>query len=261
MTRDPEYIILGEWILTSNDTLLTNGAVVIGSGYIIEVGDQEDIIQKYPSIKKIGGKNHFVIPGMISTHTHLFQTFLKGIGQNLSLRPWVQNVTSPAAINLNEKEAYLSAAFGILDAVHSGTTSIFEFSYAFPDHHIFDAIVQAYVDLGVRGWIGIGVNDDGEQYGVNPALIQPLDKIIHRLEILKKSIREQSQGLVEPAIVTSSIRGLSKNGFQEISRYAHSNNLIFSYFNVILHFCTNNFWRINQPCSKQSSFLSFYCFL
>lgn len=228
MTRDPEYIILGEWILSSNDTLLTNGAVVIGSGYIIEVGDQENIVQKYPSIKKIGGKNHFVIPGMISTHTHLFQTFLKGIGLNLSLRPWVQNVTSPAAITLNEKEAYLSAAFGILDAVHSGTTSIFEFSYAFPDHHIFDAIVQAYVDLGVRGWLGIGVNDDGEQYGVNPILIQSLDKIIHRLDVLTKSIREKSQGLLEPAIVTSSVRGLTKTGFQEISQYAQTHNLIFS---------------------------------
>ena len=93
------------------------------------------------------------------------------------MRPWVQKVTSPASVALNSNDAYLSAAIGILDALHSGTTSIFEYAYAFPNDQIFKSILQAFLDAGVRGWLGIGVNDTGVELGVHPDLILPLDQI------------------------------------------------------------------------------------
>lgn len=228
MSRSADFIVLGEWVLPDSKKLMNDAGLVIKSDKILEVGPQSVLLEKYPDVKRFGGKDCLILPGFISTHTHLFQTFLKGVGQGLSLRPWVQKVTSPASIAMTPKDAYLSASIGILDALRSGTTSIFDFTYAFPDDRIFEAIVQAFVDLGARGWLGIGVNDSGQEFGVHPDLILPLDQIISRLDRLSDAIRIQSQGLVEPAIVTSSIRGLSSDGLKIISQYATDKKMIFS---------------------------------
>ncbi|MCC6147961.1 MAG: amidohydrolase family protein [Anaerolineaceae bacterium] len=228
MMAQQDLIVLGDWVWAGPGKLMERAGVVVRSGAILEVGTQADLLAKYPQAKRAGGDGRFVIPGMISTHTHYFQTFLKGIGQGLPLRTWIQTVTSPASVTMSEREAYLSAAVGIIDAVRSGTTSIFEFAYAFPNPAIFDAIVQAHLDLGVRGWLGIGVNDTGEDYGLNPALIQPLGEIPNTLDRLTASIRKLGRGLVQPAVAPSSIRGMSKDAIAVIAEYVHSNDLIFS---------------------------------
>jgi len=228
MSETVDYIIEGDWVFQEPGNLKTNAGVVIGSGVVLEVGLQSELLQKYPDVKRIGGSDCLILSGFISTHTHLFQTFLKGVGQELSLRPWVQKVTSPASVALNPQDAYLSAVVGILDALHSGTTSIFEYSYAFPNDQIFESILQAFLDAGVRGWLGIGVNDSGVEFGVHPDLILPLDQTLARLDRLSAMIRKNGQGLVEPAIVTSSVRGLSGEGIRVISQYAHDQKMIFS---------------------------------
>ncbi|NPV77989.1 MAG: amidohydrolase [Anaerolineae bacterium] len=228
MTTTADTIILGDWVWAGPGRLIENAAVAVRSGVVLEVGPQTALLPKYEGAKKLGGDGRFVLPGMISTHTHFFQTFLKGVGQGLPLRPWIQKVTSPASITMNEREAYLSAAIGIIDAIRSGTTAIFEFSYAFPNPGIFNAIVQAYMDLGVRGWLGIGMNDDGAEHGLNPALIQPLEKIPSLLDQITDSVQKQGNGLVYPALAPSSIRGMSKKAIPVISEYARSKGLIFS---------------------------------
>ncbi len=228
MNSKADTIILGDWVWTAPGRLIKNAAVVIGSGIVIEAGSQADLLSKYPGIKQIGGSGRFITPGMISTHTHFFQTFLKGVGQGLTLRPWIKKVTSPASITMNEREAYLSAAIGIMDAIRSGTTAVFEFSYAFPNPAMFNAIVQAYLDIGARGWLGIGVNDTGSEHGLNPALIQPLDQIPPLMDKITASVRKQGRGLVLPALAPSSIRGMSREAIPVISEYCRSKDLIFS---------------------------------
>lgn len=228
MATTGDVVISGDWVWAGAGRLIENAAVVVRSGVILEVGAQADLLPKYEKAKKLGGEGRFVLPGMISTHTHFFQTFLKGVGQGLPLRPWIQKVTSPASITMHEREAYLSTAIGIIDAIRSGTTAIFEFSYAFPNPGIFNAIVQAYLDLGVRGWLGIGVNDSGAEHGLNPALIQPLEKIPSWLDKITESVQKQGGDLVLPALSPSSIRGLSKSAVPVISEYARSKGLIFS---------------------------------
>ena len=228
MSKTADYIVLGDWILPTPENLIEDAGVVIGSGMVLEVGTRSELIERYPDAQRLGGKDCFVVPGFINTHTHLFQTFLKGVGQGLSLRPWVQTVTSPASIAMDPNDAYLSASLGILDALHSGTTSIFDFTYAFPNDDIFELILQAFVDIGVRGWLGIGINDTGQEFGVHPELITPLDQILSRLDRLSDSIRKHSQGLVKPAIVTSSIRGMSTEGLTILSQYALDKKMIFS---------------------------------
>lgn len=225
----PEILlVLGDWVLTSPEFALQSGAVAITGDHIVEVGSADELIRKFPNARKMGGEGRIVMSGMINTHTHLFQTFLKGLGQGLDLRSWVKSVTTPAALTMKPRDAYLAAMVGLMECIHSGATTIFDYSYAFPNPELYAAELQAFSDLGLRGWLGVGVNDTGAEFGVNPAFIQPAQKSLALVDDLRREVEKTWPDQLSVAITPSSIRGLSKNGIESFMGYVREHNLIFS---------------------------------
>ena len=51
--------------------ILSNGAVLVRDGIIIEVGDSEDLLRRFPNEEKLNTAGRAVIPGLIDPHTHL----------------------------------------------------------------------------------------------------------------------------------------------------------------------------------------------
>ncbi len=239
-----DLLIIGSWAWVGSGQLLKDVAVATAGEHILEIANAQKLRLKYPQAQVIGGENRLLVPGFISTHTHLFQTYLKGVGMELPLYEWIQKVTIPAALQMSERDAYLSAAVGIMEAIRSGTTTVMEYSYAFPDPEIFDAIIQAFADFGIRGWLGVGVNDTGAADGGHKAFIQPLEKCLLRLNALKTKLDHPPGKHIKLAISPSSIRGLSSNALQELRDYAEEHDIVFS-----LH--TNETNRDNEVALKR----------
>ena len=225
---EASLLVSGDWVAISADEVVPNSAVAMAGQMVLEVGPTDVLTGKYPTARQYGGPNRLILPGLINTHTHLFQTFLKGLGQGMLLRPWIRRITTPAALAMNERDAYLSAMVGLLEAIRSGTTSVFEYSYAFPDPVLHEAILQAFQDLGIRGWVGLGINDSGEAFGVHPALIQPLDECLARIARLQRQIRQADPGRIKLALTPSSMRGLSREGLLRLSDYSRDHDVILS---------------------------------
>lgn len=223
-----DYLVYGDWVVVSPEQIIDKGAVVIANGSILEVGSSDDLIKKYPSVLRYGGAGRLVLPGFINTHTHLFQTFLKGLGQGLQLRPWIQQVTTPAALVMTERDAYLSAMVGLIEAVHSGVTTVFEYSYAWQDPKLHQAVLQAFVDIGLRGWLGLGLNDAGREFGVHPAFIQPLAECLNKADRFYNQIQGEGKARINLALTPSSLRGLSKDGLRRLSDFTRTHHLILS---------------------------------
>ena len=223
-----DYLVYGDWVVVSPEQIIDKGAVAIANGIILEVGPADKLIREYPAALRYGGANRLVLPGLINTHTHLFQTFLKGLGQGLQLRPWIQQVTTPAALAMTERDAYLSAMVGLIEAVHSGVTAVFEYSYGWQDPKLHHAILRAFVDIGLRGWLGLGLNDAGQEFGVHPAFIQPLDECLNKADHFYHQVQGEGKKLVNLALTPSSLRGLSKNGLRHLFDFAQTHQLILS---------------------------------
>ena len=51
--------------------IIQNGAVMIDDGQIVDVGESELLINKYPDEHKVDASNRVVIPGFVDPHTHL----------------------------------------------------------------------------------------------------------------------------------------------------------------------------------------------
>ncbi len=223
----PTLLVEGSWVVVSPTEVLTDGAVAVRGGAIIAVGPAAALASAHPHARRYGGRDRLVIPGLINTHTHLFQTFLKGLGQGLSLYAWVRQVTSPAALAMTPRDAYLSAMVGLIEAVRSAATSVVEYSYAFPDPALHAAILQAFADVGVRGWLGVGLNDAGQEFGVNPALIRPIAESLARVDDLRRQAASAGAP-VDVALTPSGLRGLSGAGLRQVSDYARAHRLLFS---------------------------------
>jgi 5-methylthioadenosine/S-adenosylhomocysteine deaminase len=105
----------------------------------------------------VDGTGHCVMPGMVNGHTHLFQTFFRGLGDDKSLLDWLRDYIWPAASLMTAEEAGLAAMVGLMENLRSGATSVMDHQYIHPDEEIDNVVCAAAEQLGVRfllarGW-------------------------------------------------------------------------------------------------------------
>lgn len=222
--RDPEY-----------DLLISNAAVIAG-GYPYQVLEQHAIGIRGDRIAAIGPAEHFshavagrsidahgmfAFPGLANTHTHLFQTLLKGLGDEMYLIPWVAATTLPTAIALDPEEAHLGAMLGCIEAIRSGTTSILDFAYPSRRLEIFDRIVRAFQLTGIRGFLGRGFSTVDPYDSGGSALELPLDEVFANIRDL---IQRYPSRLPTPSVLLgpSTVGALGREDFLAVRQFANS---------------------------------------
>lgn len=170
-----ELLICGGTIVTVNKKreIIKEGAVAINNGRIIDLGESSIIKEKYPQVKKtINAAGKAVFPGLINTHNHLFQSLLKGLGDDRVLSDWLVQVMFPSAAKLTPVEAYYGALLGCLEGLHSGTTTVLDYMHAHPMPELSDAVIEAFKTTGIRGILGRGYMDNGLEFGTPEALME-----------------------------------------------------------------------------------------
>ena len=58
-----------------------------------------------------------VIPGFVNTHTHLFQTLLKGLGDDMVLKKWFTCMIGPSAVELTTEDVGAAAMHGCVESI------------------------------------------------------------------------------------------------------------------------------------------------
>ena len=112
------------------------------------------------------------MPGMVNTHTHLFQTLLKGLGDDMVLKKWFTCMTAPSAVHLTAPDAHAAALHGCVESIRSGVTTVVDFMYVHPQPGLITSVVDAFQMTGMRGFVCRGFISDGVQYGIPEALIE-----------------------------------------------------------------------------------------
>lgn len=150
-----------------------HGAMAVDGGRIVAVGDETTVLKAHPTaatVMDLGGK--VVFPGFINTHNHLFQTLLKGLGDDMVLADWLSTMTFPAAQFLEPNDTYLAAMLGCMEGIRSGMTTQLDYMYPHPREGLDDGILRAFKELRIRGIFGRGCMNTGEEFGVCPAIMQ-----------------------------------------------------------------------------------------
>jgi 5-methylthioadenosine/S-adenosylhomocysteine deaminase len=221
------------------DLLITNATAILGGPDPYEVvprttigvaGGQIVQIEPSPDAAGMNAKatidahGMIAFPGLINTHTHLFQTLTKGLGDEMYPIPWGKAVTRPTASALDPDEAYFGAMLGCLEAIRSGTTSILEFAYPHPDDAIYHAIFKAFDDSGIRGFVGRGIRElDPDNVGFDSWSL-PFDEIFDQIRRLSAAY---PSGLGVPSVMPapSTVRTMSPTGFLQVRDFALSQGM------------------------------------
>ena len=53
----------------------------------------------------------------------------------------------------------MAAALGCIESLRSGCTTLFDYMVDHPDIEVYDAILQAFDDVGIQGILGRGLRD------------------------------------------------------------------------------------------------------
>src|SRR5207253_1423518 len=126
---------------------------------IVDLGARGDIADRYAASRSIDATGMLIFPGLVDTHTHLYQTLLKGLGDDLPLMDWLDACTLPSIPHLTPRMCYVAAALGCIESIRSGCTTIFDYMVDHPDPQVYDAILEAFDDIGIQGVLGRGLRD------------------------------------------------------------------------------------------------------
>lgn len=190
-----------------------HGAVAVQGNKIVDVGESAALEAKYPDAAQVTDlEGKIVFPGFVNTHNHLFQTLLKGLGDDMVLKDWLETMTFPAATNLTREDCYLAAMLGCMEGLHSGITTMLDYMYPHPTGELSDGVIDAMRELGIRGILGRGCMDTGAQFGVHPGIMQDMDTIEKDLRRLFETYHNSENGRIKiwvaPAAMWSNSRPL-----------------------------------------------------
>lgn len=158
--------------------ILWNGAMAVENGRIAAPGDSEELSERYQDCKKVVDcQGKIVFPGFINTHNHLFQTLLKGLGDDMVLSDWLATMTFPAAQHLTEEDCYWASMLGCMEGIRSGMTTQLDYMYPHPRENLSDGVLRAFRDLKLRAIFGRGCMDTGLEFGVCPGITQKTEQI------------------------------------------------------------------------------------
>lgn len=170
-------------VLIENGTIITinqqeqvfqHGYVLIENDLIIEVGSGNAPAHYQKADTVIDAHLMAVMPGMVNAHTHLFQTFVRGLADDKPLLEWLKTSIWPVAQGMREEETYSAAMVGILENIRGGVTSIIDHQYIHADPRNDDGVCQAAEEMGVRFLLARGWAD----MDYHPSLMETPERII-----------------------------------------------------------------------------------
>src|SRR3569833_20363 len=147
MSKD-RSMIRGGHVLTMDPALgdLPSADVLIEDGVITAVAPSLPVADA--EVVDAGG--HLVLPGLIDTHRHTWQSLVRGICGDWTLADYYFGIRLGISPAYTPDDVRLGNLFGAVDAINSGVTTLLDFSHCnnTPDHA--DAAVRGLQEAGIR---------------------------------------------------------------------------------------------------------------
>ena len=177
-----------------NDKVYSGENIYIEDGIIKYIGKEDKVADRV-----IDASKHFVYPGLINTHHHLYQTFSRNLEQvqNMELFEWLITLYEIWK-NLDKDVIYYSSLTGMGELLKSGCTTCFDHHYVFPKQcadQILHSQFKAASDLGIRMHSSRGSMDLSKKDGGLPpdTVVQTIDEILRDSERVTKLFHDPNE--------------------------------------------------------------------
>jgi putative selenium metabolism protein SsnA len=144
--------------------VLAGHAVYVAGNHVQELGPSSRLEKAHPKSRRLDAHGQFLLPGSVCAHTHLHRRFGRGLipaaPKPADFRELQKRLWGPLERALLEEDIRYAALAGLVDAIRSGTTTLF-------DHHSSPAAVDGSLDIvaeaversGLRAVLSYAVTD------------------------------------------------------------------------------------------------------
>ena len=183
-----------------NNTIHRNVDVLISGAVIKKIAPHipDTEIPDLDKLEVVDASGHFVYPGLINTHHHFFQCFVRNHAHldwtRLSVIEWL-DLIYPLFAKLDEKCFYHSSVVAMGELIKHGCTTAFDHQYNFPRHagkQLVDQQFHAAEMMGMRFHAGRGGNSLPKSEGstIPDEMCETTDEFINDCERLIDSWHE-----------------------------------------------------------------------
>jgi 5-methylthioadenosine/S-adenosylhomocysteine deaminase len=190
-------------LLIENGTIVTvdDGGNVYSPGYVLLENDKIAAVGDGSAPAEITTRagdridavNMAVMPGMVNSHTHLFQTFIRGLADDKPLLEWLKAAIWPVAEKLTGTDAYLAAMVGFLENIRSGVTSVIDHQYIHTEPDNDDGVCRAAIETGSRFMLSYGWAD----MNYHPSLQMTQERILSETRRVYETWHGEADGRIQ----------------------------------------------------------------
>ena len=181
---------------------IPDGAVFIRDHVIEQVGTSATLPQSADQV--IDASGHVVIPGLINTHHHMFQSLTRVVpaAQNSELFGWLSNLY-PIWSRLRSDMVRVSTLTAMAELMLSGCTTSSDHLYLFPNDCRLDDSIEAAQQIGMRFHAARGSMSVGQSQGGLPpdTLVEREDAIIKDTQRVIETWHDASRYAMQRIVV------------------------------------------------------------
>jgi 5-methylthioadenosine/S-adenosylhomocysteine deaminase len=225
MQLDVDLLVTGGMVVTQNPArqIIAGGAVAIDGSRIVAVGPAMELDTRFESRRRIDSTGRYVFPGLINTHTHLFQTFMKGLGEGLPLYQWIDEITAPSTVAMPPAKTICRPCWVASRRCAAATTPVLNFMYSMPRTDLYRSVAEALGDLGLREVLARGFMHYGEHHGMPLCQLYPVYRALAEWDDLQ---RELAAPLLSFALAPEIPFAVSRDGLLTLRRYADRHGML-----------------------------------
>lgn len=166
---------------------LKNASLFIKDNFITAIGSAQDLPDTADEV--INAQGHLVIPGMVNTHHHMYQSLTRAIPsvQDAELFSWLRGLY-PIWSGLTPEMISVSTQVAMAELLLSGCTTSSDHLYIYPNGVQLDHSIEAASKIGMRFTASRGSMSLGQSKGGLPP-----DAVVEQ----ENNILKDSQRLIE----------------------------------------------------------------
>ncbi|MEP6723596.1 MAG: 8-oxoguanine deaminase [Variovorax sp.] len=211
-------------------TELKNASVFVRDNLIEAIGPAAELPQGADEV--IDARGHLVIPGLVNTHHHMYQSLTRAIPgvQDAELFAWLRGLY-PIWAGLTPEMVQVSTQIAMAELLLSGCTTSSDHLYIYPNGVRLEDSIEAAQEIGMRFVASRGSMSVGASAGGLPpdSVVEREDAILADTQRLIERWHDASHGaMLNIAVAPCSPFSVSRDLMRESARLARA-------FGVRLH--------------------------
>lgn len=133
-----------------------------------------------PPDRVIDATHMAVLPGLVNGHTHLSQTFMRGLADDKPLLDWLKHVMWPIQAAMTPDDVYMASLLGLVENLRCGACGVVQHHKITTSPAHVDAAAEAARSVGLRMLLARAWVDLGEAGEFPETILEEMTRLVER---------------------------------------------------------------------------------